>query len=108
MSQAVQATGRSAIFGGGPLYYGSQTEVQKELGILRLSGFTTVILWSVHVRTTGDLILNDDEIVKDGKYVGDDAKKKLWLGQLKTLKQQPTSVTRIEVSVGSWVDLRGT
>ena len=66
---------------------------------LRASGFTTVILWSIHIdSSTGNLILNDQLVVSNGAYVGNAA----WPGQLATLKTQPTSVNRIEVSVGAW------
>lgn len=45
--QAV-AAGRSAIYGGGPFY----SDGQAVMNTLRASGFTTVVLWSIHVRTT--------------------------------------------------------
>jgi hypothetical protein len=88
------AAGRSAIYGGGPFYSGGQAVMDT----LRSSGFTTVMLWAIHVRAdTGDLWLNDIRIVSGGQYVGDPA----WPARLATLKQAPTSVNRIEVSVGS-------
>jgi len=86
--------GRSAVYGGGPFYSGGQAVMDT----LRSSGFTTVVLWAIHVRAdTGDLWLNDIRIVSDGQYVGDPG----WPARLATLKQSPTSVNRIEVSVGS-------
>jgi hypothetical protein len=91
---APDAAARSAVFGGGPFYSGG-TSV---MNTLRSSGFTTVMLWSIHVHSNGDLYLNDQFIVSNGAYVGNSA----WPGQLATLKQAPTSVDRIEVSVGSW------
>lgn len=69
------------------------------MNTLRASGFTTVILWCIHVdASTGNLIYNDQLVVSGGAYVGNAA----WPGQLATLKTAPTSVNRIEVSVGSW------
>jgi len=66
--------------------------------VIALLGFTTVVLWAIHVRAdTGDLWLNDIRIVSGGQYVGDPG----WPARLATLKQAPTSVNRIEVSVGS-------
>jgi hypothetical protein len=85
--------GRSAIYGGGPLYEGGQPVMD----ILRSSGFTTVIFWSVHVNVSGDLILNDDPIATNGTYVGNPD----WPGYVQSLKQQPTSINRIELSVGA-------
>jgi hypothetical protein len=91
---AAPAAGRSAIFGGGPFYQDGQAV----MNTLRSSGFTTVILWSIHVHSNGDLYYNDTLIVAGGQYVGDSG----WPSRLRTLKQSPTSVNRIEVSVGAW------
>jgi hypothetical protein len=85
---------RSALFGGGPFYTGGPPA----MNTLRASGFSTIILWSIHVRANGDLVYNDDLIIANGAYVGRAA----WPGELATLKQAPTSVTRVEVSVGAW------
>jgi len=88
------AAGRSAIYGGGPFYQ----DGQGVMDTLRSSGFTTVILWSIHVHDNGDLYYNDHLVVRGGQYVGDAG----WPARLRTLKQAPTSVNRIEVSVGAW------
>jgi len=91
---AQAAGGRSAVYGGGPFYSGGQAV----MNTLRASGFTTVVLWAIHVHAdTGDLYLNDQLVVSNGQYVGNAD----WPAQLRTLKQAPTSVNRIEVSVGS-------
>jgi hypothetical protein len=85
---------RSAVYGGGPFYSGGQAVMDD----LRASGFNTVILWSIHVEAnTGNLILNDKLVASNGSYVGDPG----WPARLATLRQQPTGVTRIEVSIGS-------
>ena len=88
------ASADSAIYGGGPFYNGGQAVMDD----LRASGFTTVILFGVHVQTNGDLHYNNDPIISDGTYVGDPG----WPARLATLKQAPTSITRIEASVGGW------
>ena len=87
------AEAQSAVYGGGPFYNGG-TPV---MNTLRASGFKTVVLWTIHVHSNGDLYFNDTLVVAGGSYVGNSA----WPGQLATLKQAPTSVTRIEVGVGS-------
>jgi hypothetical protein len=89
--QSAQA--RSAVFGGGPFYSGG-TAVMNDL---RASGFTTIMLWSIHVNSNGDLVMNDKLVASNGSYVGAST----WPGQLATLKQAPTSINRIELSVGS-------
>ncbi len=84
----------STIFGGGPFYTGGYTV----MNTLRASGYTTVMLWTIHVdASTGNLIYNDQLVVANGAYVGTPA----WTNQLKTLKVAPTSVNRIEWSVAS-------
>ncbi len=88
------AQARSAVYGGGPFYSGG-TAVMDDL---RASGFTTVMLWSFHIEDNGDLVYNDIPVVKNGAYIGDPA----WPTRLASLKTAPTSVNRIEVSIGAW------
>jgi len=90
------ALASSAIFGGGPFYSGGTAT----MNALRSSGYTTVNLWTLHVYADagGSLIYNDQLVVANGAYVGNAA----WPAQLATLKTAPTSVKRIEWSVGSW------
>ncbi|WP_375758408.1 PKD domain-containing protein [Corallococcus exercitus] len=93
-ASAPAALADSAIYGGGPFYSGG-TAVMNDL---RGSGFTTVILWSFHIEDNGDLVYNDIPVVRNGAYIGDPA----WPTRLATLKTAPTSVNRIEVSIGAW------
>jgi len=64
---------------------------------VRASGYTTVILWTLHINSNADLIFDSPLLVSNGVYVGAST----WPAQLATLKQAPTSVNRIEVCVGS-------
>jgi len=85
----------STIFGGGPFYSGGTAT----MNALRSSGYTTVMLWCIHVdANNGNLIYNDILVASNGVYVGNAA----WPAQLATLKVPPTSVNRIEISVSSW------
>jgi hypothetical protein len=84
----------SSVFGGGPFYHDADTVMPT----MRASGFSTMILWSIHVRSNGDLVLNDVPVFSNGAYVGSDA---AWPGKVASLKTAPTSVTRVEFSVGS-------
>lgn len=83
-----------AVFCGGEMYNG----IEQNASTMKLSGFNTVILWSVHIMTNGDFVLNDSKIIADGEYVGIEN----WPEEVKKLKEQPTSVNRIEFSVGAW------
>jgi len=91
---SAQTPPESVIYGGGPFYVGGTPTMD----ILRQSGFTTVMLWTIHVNSNGDLVYNDHLVVSNGTYVG----KTSWPSELATLKQAPTSVKRLEISVGSW------
>jgi hypothetical protein len=84
----------SGVFGGGPFYANADTVMPR----MRASGFTTMTLWSIHVHSNGDLVLNDVALFSNGAYVGSDA---AWPSKVASLKTAPTSVTRIEFSVGA-------
>ncbi|MEI7900928.1 MAG: lysyl endopeptidase, partial [bacterium] len=96
LAAPVPAVADSAIFGGGPFYAGGTAT----MNTLRASGYTTVNLWTLHVYADagGSLIYNDQLVVANGAYAGNAG----WPAQLATLKTAPTSVKRIEWSVGSW------
>lgn len=91
----------TAAFCSGVIYNGGQ----KVCDAVRKSGFNTVLLWCIHLygrdghAPNGDIYFNDDLIIHDGSYVG---KSKDWPKYLATLKKAPTSVNRVEVSVGAW------
>lgn len=85
----------SAIFGGGPFYSGG-IEVINDL---KESGFSTVILWTIHIGEDGSMNYNDTPIINaDGEYIGDP----LWQSRLEQLTTAPSSVDRIELGIGAW------
>ncbi len=85
----------SAIFGGGPFYSGGDEVIND----LKSSGFSTVILWTIHVGKDGSMNFNDQKIIDaNGEYIGDPA----WTTRLSSLLETPTSVDRIEIGVGAW------
>ena len=84
------------IYGGGPLFTGGQAVIDD----LRASGMTTVVAWSVHVEQNGDLIYNDPPaLVSGGEF--NTATYSAWPQRLASLKEAPTSVTRLLFSVGA-------
>ncbi|MBN2842235.1 MAG: hypothetical protein JXM68_04045, partial [Sedimentisphaerales bacterium] len=85
----------SVVFGGGPLYAGAAANRD----IIRNSGFTTVILWTIHIQSNGDLAYNDTKIVQNGVYIG----KSTWGAEVHAFKEGVTSVRRIEIGIGSWL-----
>jgi hypothetical protein len=77
------------------IYWSQALERPEWSGDLKQSGFSTVIVWSVHVNPNGDLVINDTPLVTSGRYVASS----VWPGQLAALKQG--SVKRLIFSVGS-------
>lgn len=89
---APPAVGRqSVLYGGGPLY----ADAAAHRGLIRGSGFTTLVIWTVHVEADGDLVLNNHKIVDDGAYVG----RADWPAEVAAFKSGTTSVSRIELGL---------
>ncbi|MFA8450176.1 MAG: T9SS type A sorting domain-containing protein [Bacteroidales bacterium] len=84
------------IYGGGPFYEQSDTIIP----FLKNSGFNTMVLWTIHVEINGDFVFNDIKIIEDGAYIG----KPEWPEQINAFKEQPSTVTRVEWSLGSASD----
>lgn len=53
---AFAQTGYTGIFGGGPFYKNAANNIKE----IENSGFTEAIVWSVEVKTNGDLNLNGE------------------------------------------------
>ena len=69
--------------------------------MIKLSGFTTVILSSFYIHSNGDVYSGDDRnpIIHNGEYTGD----KDWLKRVASLKKKTSSVLRIEILLeGRW------
>jgi len=65
-------------------------------GAARLSGFTRLFLFALHINEGGDISYNNIVVVRNGVYVGDPT----WASRLAALKVKPTSIERIEMVVG--------
>ncbi len=94
LSSSVIQGQTNMIFGGGALYH----DIEENADIIRSSGFNTITLWSIHIGTNGALVLNESTIVEGGEYVG----RPTWPDGVRKLLEAPTSVNRIELSVGSY------
>ncbi len=86
----------SALFGGGPFVTG----MAGNKGVLKKSGFNTIIIWSVHVQENGDLVLNDIPVVSGGELKP--MVKKVYSKAWADLRKGETSIERIEISIGAW------
>ena len=81
----------SAVFGGGPFVTGYRSTINK----IKDSGFNTYIIWSVHLDDkTGDLIINDVPVVKDGVFKCT-AAERTW----ELIHKECPNITRIELSI---------
>ncbi|PKQ64519.1 hypothetical protein BZG02_05105 [Labilibaculum filiforme] len=85
----------SAIFGGGSFYSGGDAVILD----MRNSGFTTAILWTIHIEEDGSMIYNDKAVINaSGDYIGDPE----WGTRLSKLLEAPTTIDRIELGIGAW------
>jgi hypothetical protein len=71
---------------------------QTQLNALQQSGFTTVILWTLHVDTDGTLVYNNTPIVEGGVFVNTYD----YLPDLVTELISTGSVQNVLFSIGSW------
>ncbi|MBL7732288.1 MAG: hypothetical protein JNM88_14010, partial [Chitinophagaceae bacterium] len=55
---------QTRIYAGGAFAFGQQNAVTD----ISNSGYNALIMWSVHVSSTGTLALNNTQIVTNGKY----------------------------------------
>lgn len=95
--EAIITNDVSSVYVGGHFRRNRPTTVTN----LRNSGFTTVILFNVHVDADGTLMTDGETICKDGEYVFANTQP-YYVNDVKNLKKAPTSVQRIEICIGGW------
>ena len=106
-SAASTRQGFSGVFGGGPLYITSKG-ASANITELQNSGFTEVIVWSVEVKSNGDLNLNGEfALTSGGTYIGGQTYPD-FASDMARLKQG--KVRRVTFSIGSsnfgdWQDI---
>jgi frataxin-like iron-binding protein CyaY len=102
--EASAQTGYTGIFGGGPLY----KHVQSNITEIQNSGFNEVIVWSVEVKSNGDLNFNGEfPLTSNGVYIGNQTFPN-FASDLAAMKQG--AMKRITFSIGSsnigdWQDI---
>jgi hypothetical protein len=101
---ALAQTGFTGIFGGGPFYKNAANNIKE----IENSGFTEAIVWSVEVKSNGDLNLNGEfPLTSNGSYIGGQTYPD-FAGNMAILKQG--TVKRVTLSIGSsnvgdWQDI---
>ena len=97
-------TGYTGIFGGGPFYKNAANNITE----IENSGFSEAIVWSVEVKSNGDLNFNGEfPLTSNGAYVGNQTHPD-FPGNMAQLKQG--TVKRVTFSIGSsnvgdWQDI---
>ncbi|WP_282087893.1 T9SS type A sorting domain-containing protein [Aquimarina algiphila] len=87
----------SAIYAGGPIYNNRNSSISE----LRNSGFTTVIVWTIHIESNGDLGFNGEfPLVQNGVYVGNQSYPN-FPADIALLKTAPTSINRVEFGLAA-------
>ncbi len=87
----------SAIYAGGPIYNNRNSSINE----LRNSGFTTVIVWTIHIESNGDLGFNGEfPLVQNGVYVGNQSYPN-FPADIALLKTAPTSINRVEFGLAA-------
>ena len=87
----------SGVYIGGHI----RRERPKTITQLRESGFTTALLFNVHVDTDGTLMTDGETICKNGEYVFHNTQPN-YQQDIKDLKTAPTSIQRVEIVIGGW------
>ena len=89
----------SGIYVGGHIRRARPGTISK----LRESGFTYVILFNVHVESDGTLKTDGETICQNGQYVFDQTQPN-YVEDVRLLKTQPTTISRIDICIGGWGD----
>lgn len=97
VSLSSTAWAASGVYGGGPLYRNRSTSIAD----LKSSGFSHVVVWTIHIESNGDLGFNGEfPLVQNGEYVGD-AQYPNFRADIASLKDEPTSIRRVEFGLSA-------
>jgi hypothetical protein len=108
-SSPLAVRGYTGVFGGGPLYKTANFDVEKDISELEHAGYSEIIVWSVEVKSNGDLNFNGEfPLTSNGKYIGNQTYPK-FASDMAKLKKAGL-VKRVTFSIGSsnygdWEDI---
>ena len=99
----------SALFAGGRIYQKinrtkgeKDTQQKSPLEEIKTSGFTTLILFTIHIQDNGNLMLNNDfPLVSNGVYIGDQTHPNFRAHMLYLLTDEKLTVKRLEISLSA-------
>ncbi|VUD56325.1 Extracellular exo-alpha-L-arabinofuranosidase [Thalassocella blandensis] len=88
----------SGVYAGGPVYIHRDYSINE----LKNSGFTYVIVWTIHIDSNGNMNFNGEfPLVENGNYVGN-SRYPNFPADIASLKQGTTSINRVEFSLSGW------
>lgn len=89
---------QSGIYAGGPVYKNRNYSINE----LRNSGFTYVVVWTIHIDASGNFNFNAEfPLVQNGAYVGASTYPN-FANDISLLKSAPTSIKSIEFCLSAW------
>lgn len=88
----------SGIYAGGPVYKNRSYSISE----LKNSGFTYVVVWTIHIDASGNLNFNAEfPLVSNGAYIGASTYPN-FASDIASLKVAPTSINRVEFCLAAW------
>lgn len=88
----------SGVYAGGPVYIHRDYSINE----LKKSGFTYVIVWTIHIDANGNMNFNGEfPLVENGSYVGNNRYPN-FPSDIASLKQGDTTINRVEFSLSGW------
>ncbi len=88
----------SGIYAGGPVYKNRSYSISE----LKGSGFTCVVVWTIHIDASGNLNFNAEfPLVQNGSYIGGSTYPN-FAGDIASLKTAPTTINRVEFCLAAW------
>lgn len=89
---------QSGIYAGGPVYKNRSYSISE----LRNSGFTYVVVWTIHIDASGNFNFNAEfPLVQNGSYVGASTYPN-FANDIALLKSAPTTINRVEFCISAW------
>ena len=89
---------QSGVYGGGPIYKNRSYSINE----LRNSGFTYVVVWTIHIDASGNFNFNAEfPLIQNGTYIGANSYPN-FANDIALLKSAPTTINRVEFCLSAW------
>jgi hypothetical protein len=89
---------QSGVYGGGPIYKNRNYSINE----LRNSGFTYVVVWTIHIDASGNFNFNAEfPLIQNGTYIGASSYPN-FANDIALLKSAPSTINRVEFCLSAW------